>query len=375
MSRVPSIKKQAFALDIPKISICGYRNSGKTTLILRLIEKLSDQFQVGYGKFSHHSPLVFDQPGKDSFGAAEKGAFLTWLDDQKHYQKIHSQAPSEKIRNLELQDCDFLIVEGGKTLSYPKIVFCPPEGKSEIKVEDPVVAWITQNLSQTEESQTEEKIYQRDQIGKISQELIKHLRQDLFSHVPLYGLLLCGGKSQRMGRDKSQLNYHGKPQWEHAYGLLSSVCERTFLSCPEEQTKKRDKPEIFDSFLNFGPFGGLLSAQMSYPEAAWLVLACDLPYVNEKTLFKLKENRDPLKFATVFSHSDQTLEPLCTIYEPKSRFALCQALAEGNSSLRRVLQEKNNQIIYSKEKKILLNVNDFLAYEKTKAEIESKERK
>ena len=55
------------------------------------------------------------------------------------------------------------------------------------------------------------------------------------STAKLFGLVLSGGKSTRMGTDKGLIEYHGLPQREHLYHLLSKVCERTFISLRREQ--------------------------------------------------------------------------------------------------------------------------------------------
>ena len=51
-----------------------------------------------------------------------------------------------------------------------------------------------------------------------------------------YGLVLCGGKSTRMGTDKSMLQYHSKPQRYYVYDLLFPLCEKVFISCNEQQS-------------------------------------------------------------------------------------------------------------------------------------------
>lgn len=47
---------------------------------------------------------------------------------------------------------------------------------------------------------------------------------------PLYGLVLAGGVSARMGQDKAELSYHGAPQLQVAYETLSPLVERCFVS-------------------------------------------------------------------------------------------------------------------------------------------------
>ena len=117
----------------------------------------------------------------------------------------------------------------------------------------------------------------------------------------LYGLILAGGFSRRMGKDKSLLNYHGKPQIEYVHNLLQELCDKVFLSKRIDQPSYKTTPSINDvePFLNKGPLGGILSAMKSFSDVSWLVLACDLPFVTKETLQTLKLDTDLTSFVPV----------------------------------------------------------------------------
>jgi len=161
------------------------------------------------------------------------------------------------------------------------------------------------------------------------------------SAAPVYGLLLSGGASQRMQRDKAQLNYAGEPQLLRAWRALSAVTERAFVSVRESQRDdplRAQLPQLVDSYDAVGPVAGILSAQDAYPEAAWLVIACDLPRLDEATLRSLLASRDPSKEATAFtSRFDELPEPLCAIWEPSSHARLKQRYDNGSYCPRKAL--------------------------------------
>ena len=99
----------------------------------------------------------------------------------------------------------------------------------------------------------------------------------------IFGLILAGGYSRRMGQDKALLDFHGKAQVEHIYGLLQKYCASVFLSKRSDQDTYKNLAYIDDSseFSHHGPLGGILSAMKKYPQADWLVMACDLPFISE----------------------------------------------------------------------------------------------
>jgi molybdopterin-guanine dinucleotide biosynthesis protein A len=184
----------------------------------------------------------------------------------------------------------------------------------------------------------------------------------------VYGLVLSGGKSTRMHTDKSLLNYHGKTQVKHCYELLQPYCDRVFLSNREDQSNlagHKALPQIHDQkeYRDTGPLAGILSAMEKHPDVAWLVLACDLPYVNAKTLENLLEKRNPLKMATSYiSRHDGLPEPLCAIYEKKSHKEILKFLRQGIICPRHILIHSEVELIKQNQKIALDNVNTAQEY-------------
>lgn len=134
----------------------------------------------------------------------------------------------------------------------------------------------------------------------------------------LNALILIGGKSQRMGSDKSVLHYHGKPQWEYLVGLLQNYVETVYISVRPKQ--KIAYPHIItDKEVGLGPFGAILSALETKPKEAFLVIATDLPFLDKKTIELLVKNRDVSTGATALKSKDKDYpEPLATIWEPNA---------------------------------------------------------
>lgn len=158
---------------------------------------------------------------------------------------------------------------------------------------------------------------------------------------PLYGLVLAGGRSSRMQADKAALDYGHKPQLARAFELLAPRVQKAWVSVRADQ---RDEPlrarypQIVDGAAGGGPIAGIIAAQALHPDAAWLVLACDLPLLDGATLDRLLAARDPRRFATAYrGASDSLPEPLCAIYEPASREAILSHVAAGRLCPRKFL--------------------------------------
>ena len=178
---------------------------------------------------------------------------------------------------------------------------------------------------------------------------------------PLRGLVLAGGQSQRMHTDKGRLHYQpGREQRAVAAALLAGICEDVFVSCRAEQAA--DLPPglvpLPDQFLGLGPLGGILSAFRHDPNAAWLVLACDLPFLSAATLRLLVAGRHPGRLATAFqSPENEFPEPLITIFEPRAYPELLRFLSLGYACPRKMLINSDIQLLPSPAGQELRNVN------------------
>jgi len=178
---------------------------------------------------------------------------------------------------------------------------------------------------------------------------------------PLYGLVLAGGRSTRMRRDKAALEYAGRSQLERAVELLTPLVERVFVSVRPDQTGEPLRarfPQIVDSGEVEGPIAGIVAAQSRHADAAWLVLACDLPLLDEETLQHLVRARRPARQATAYRSSHDGLpEPLCAIYEPSSREAIRAHIAGGRDCPRKFLINADTALLDPPQPGALDNVN------------------
>ncbi|EAR00970.1 molybdenum cofactor guanylyltransferase [Maribacter sp. HTCC2170] len=188
------------------------------------------------------------------------------------------------------------------------------------------------------------------------------------SPAKIYGLVLSGGKSTRMGTDKGLIAYHGIPQREYLYNMLNGICEKTFMSIRNEQAEEfsSDINTIIDKDVFKGPFNGLLSAHNQYPKVAWLVLACDLPLINKSALEELIAERDVESFSTAMALKENPLpEPLCAIWEPKGLSTAISYLEGGAGSCpRKFLINNKTKLVFPTEISVLMNANSKEEYRK-----------
>ncbi len=360
-----------------EMSFCGHSGSGKTTLLTKLIGLFSKKFKVGYIKHDAHH-FEMDQKGKDTFLAAEAGAHQIAISSPQKMAILTNDCEDSFALRQRFLDSDFVFVEGYKHSLCHKILMWTGGHEDQALLEkylkegDQLLAIVGEAL---ESPCSEVPYFHRDDIEEIYSFIHEYFEKKVAKR-PLLGLVLGGGLSSRMGKDKGTLSYHGQSQVEHLYSLLDPFTDQTYVSCRADQIHQdhiRPFPTIEDRYLNFGPTGGILSAFLKNPDAAWLVVACDMPLLNESSIRNLIEKRNPYKLATCYFNNEKKWpEPLCAIYEPKASLKLGTYLAMGRPCPRKILFNSRVECLEPYDQSILKNVNTLKDFEKMKSSLTGK---
>lgn len=189
------------------------------------------------------------------------------------------------------------------------------------------------------------------------------MNADKINLQPLFGLVVAGGKSQRMGRDKGLIDWHGKPQRYYMADMLAEFCSQVFISCRAEQSKKivaDGYQALPDASVASEQYGALLTAMQAQPNVAWLVIACDVPLVDQAVLANLVSQRDSTQLATAYRSPDNNLpEPLIAIWESNAQAMLEQKRTEGVSCPRKalILSQPAVKLIDPPSSASIMNVN------------------
>jgi molybdopterin-guanine dinucleotide biosynthesis protein A/nucleoside-triphosphatase THEP1 len=168
-------------------------------------------------------------------------------------------------------------------------------------------------------------------------------KTDIFKHATthqnLIGLVLCGGQSERMGRDKAFITYHKKPQYAHVADMLQPFCDEVYISCNAQQKEEISQYykciEDNATFNNAGPLTGILSACKLLPQQSLMVIGCDYPNLTYAEIRALLDAREPDTDVVCFKNTDTNFEePLLAIYEKQCAPLLLKFYQNGEQSLR-----------------------------------------
>jgi molybdopterin-guanine dinucleotide biosynthesis protein A len=147
---------------------------------------------------------------------------------------------------------------------------------------------------------------------------------------PLTGLVLCGGTSRRMGRDKATLEHDGRRWIERTVELLDGVCDEVLLACgATPRYADLGRGLVLDEGTDLGPLAGLAAGLDAARHDRVLAVAVDMQALDRGTLVALAAAEGGEEADVVAYEVAGRPEPLCAVYHRRVLPAIRAALAAG----------------------------------------------
>lgn len=186
------------------------------------------------------------------------------------------------------------------------------------------------------------------------------------------GVILAGGKSSRMGKNKALLPILGKPVIQHVAKTLSQCTEEVFIIANKPSDYAFLNVPIFsDRYVHIGPLGGMESAFYHIKADRYVFAACDMPFVNPD-VYNLLLGKLGL-YEAVIPVYDQHMHPLCGIYHKSIFFQIVEQINKHDYKLKHLLDQIHVNYISTFDgvpnktlEKHFFNMNDPNEYEKAK---------
>lgn len=383
--------------------ICGVKNSGKTTLIEKLIPEFSRRgMKIAVIKHDGHD-FSCDLPGTDSSRFSQAGAYGTAVFSENrifvHRMNLKSrkQAGSnedpratnaeweqEQVKELlaMFPDADLVLVEGLKNTALPKIEVVRSKISNEPVSEQAGRFGIVSDLSAS--YFPGEKVFSLTAIPEIADAIVQHTCRNRQTNTgqmepDIAAAILAGGKSRRMnGQHKgSLLTSEGRTFTEQIASQMLTLTDCVYLSYGDTVCIEIDGcSTVMDRYPGCGPLGGLEAVLRQAGEdrkRAVMTSACDTPDVNAELyrylLSRLERDAscDPFdEWDGVVAVSADRIHPLTAIYSVRAAETFAKQISEGNYRLRDAL--KKLRILYvnlkgSVYEYMLVNINTREEYE------------
>jgi len=152
-------------------------------------------------------------------------------------------------------------------------------------------------------------------------------------HVPIYGAVLIGGKSRRMGRAKHLIQTADGRSWlEYLVSIFEPFVARQFVCGAGELPGAAVHLERVDDLAGVeGPLAGIGALLRRFPYVSWLVSGCDMPHIRPEAVQWLLEQRDGSEAAVIPSNRETgNVEPLFAYYDYRCRGLVDDLIASGS---------------------------------------------
>ncbi len=294
----------------PVLAVCGFSGSGKTTLLEAAIPRLVKRGLAVAGV--KHDPHYFevDRPGKDSDRLFRAGATVVLSRPGEQFERRGSATLTLEATLARLAaDHDLLLVEGHKDTPLPKFWLASADRQDAPQS----VANIVGTLA-----------WESDRLDAFMA-FVERWFPAAWRARPLYGGWLMGGMSSRMGMPKQVTQFGGRTFGEIVSqalqaGLRDGKTVALGMGALPEQL--RNVVQLPDPPGLAGPGAGLMAAHRWAPEAAWIVAACDHPWLSGEHIEWLAAQRQPGYWALIPRQSDGHPCPMLALYEPQALEAL-----------------------------------------------------
>jgi molybdopterin-guanine dinucleotide biosynthesis protein A len=173
------------------------------------------------------------------------------------------------------------------------------------------------------------------------------------------GIVLAGGKSSRMGTDKSLIMLHNKPLIQYAIDIIKHLCQNIVISANTNKYEFTGCEVWPDEFPVQAPIIGIYSCLKRSPTNLNIVLSCDMPMITTSLFsYLLVYAKD---YDIVVPVHENYLEPLCGIYQRSALPIMEKFIRSKNFALHEFIENTNHLSLKIPDNKfpasIFMNVN------------------
>lgn len=189
-----------------------------------------------------------------------------------------------------------------------------------------------------------------------------------FGVEPLTGIILKGGKSRRMGEDKSMLLIDGKPLLMRLYESLTPLVDSVLISlAPGDCFVPAGMVGVYDEIPDQGPLMGIATALFASSTELNIVVPCDIPQVDPWTIEQLLSNCGSHQIV-VPSFQEGRIEPLLGVYRKNVAKTARQLLDSGIRRVSALFEHCSSKVVALPNTGWYYNLNTPEDYERVISE-------
>lgn len=163
------------------------------------------------------------------------------------------------------------------------------------------------------------------------------------------GILLAGGMSTRMGKEKGMVKLGNHPLYEYPLKVLESTCDEILISTCNSTVLPVSYPMVCDELEGIGPMGGIYTCLKYSSNELNIILSYDMPGVNEALIKYLISERDNFDMLVPALRIDRP-EPLCGLYRKNALNVLEDCIQKKVYAVHKALHLANSKIVMIEER-------------------------
>jgi molybdenum cofactor guanylyltransferase len=172
------------------------------------------------------------------------------------------------------------------------------------------------------------------------------------------GIILAGGKSSRMGSDKSNLIFHGKRLIEYPYELMKTACQQIIISTNMPGLNLPEATYVYDNYTDIGPLAGL-EAALNLSNTRWnFVVPCDMPFVDHKLFTPMLKKINGFDCVALMNANGK-ITPLVGFFNRDILPIIIQQIKSGDYKIFNLLKKLNVRYYHTANKMVSVNFNSM----------------
>ncbi len=382
----------------PALSIVGRHNSGKTTLVVKLIAELTARgHDVGSVKHHSHGEFDIDHPGKDSYRQREAGATETVIASPTKMARVktlkHELECSQIVRSMPGHD--IIVVEGYRKSGLPTIEIMRQANEADAVVAQVFLEDARDGVALTGDSVQRSRgkdAFARDIAEKMPDANTVAVVTDIpaaceaaaLCGIPCFGLddigdivgfleehyvrprvsvaIQAGGESRRMGRSKATVPFVGKPLITRLVRRLSPVADELIITTNEpenlgflaEEFPYLDITLVRDAYDFRGALPGLFTALSTASNPYVAIVACDMVFASAPLVVAEAIEMADKEADVVVPVNNHGFEPFHAMYRRSSCLEVVQAALErGDSKVQCIYGAPELKIVEFPQRRVL----------------------
>ncbi len=319
----------------PVVSFVGRSGTGKTTFLEKLLPRLVERgLRVLVIKHDVHRFDV-DKPGKDSWRLTQAGAWRVLLTNREKMALMGAtdgDVPLLTLVERYAGGADLVITEGFRQSSVPKFVVLRADAPEHLDPHDAELSNVVAVVSD-HPVDSDLPLLPLDDVGPTLQFLVDHFLHATQGRRSMTGVLLAGGRGERMGFDKALLTFRRKPLLPTLVERMLGVCSGGVLVVRRPGQALPDLPRhpsvrvVDDLIPDQAALGGLYTGLALAPTPWVFLAACDMPLLNRGLMTWMADL--PGEADVLLHLADGRPQPTHAVYGHRCLGAIKRSLLSG----------------------------------------------